>query len=146
MIYYPVFFDLRGRPVLVVGAGKVALRKTRGLVEAGARVTVVAPRWEPEFERLPVTLVKRAFGERDVEGAFLVFAATDNREVNRAAGGAARARGIPANVADALPECDFLAPARVRRGNVQVAISTSGENPRLAAGLRRRIEEALGPE
>ena len=63
MIYYPVFFDLRGRPVLVVGAGKVALRKTRGLVEAGARVTVVAPRWEPEFERLPVTLVKRAFGE-----------------------------------------------------------------------------------
>jgi hypothetical protein len=65
MTYYPVFFDLRGRPVLVIGAGKVALRKTLALVEAGARVTVVAPHWEPAFEGLPVTLVRRPFEPPD---------------------------------------------------------------------------------
>jgi precorrin-2 dehydrogenase / sirohydrochlorin ferrochelatase len=146
MIYYPVFFDLRGRPVLVVGAGKVALRKAMGLVEAGARVTVVAPRWEPAFEQLPVTLLRRAFEPADVEGAFLVFAATDDRAVNRAAAILAKARGIPVNVADSPAECDFLAAARVRRGNLQVAISTGGEDPRRAVALRRRIAEILEGE
>ena len=95
MTYYPIFLDLRGRPVLVVGAGKVALRKTLGLVEAEASVTVVAPRWAPEFERLPVPLVRRAFEPADVEGACLVFAATDDREVNRLAGELARAARHP---------------------------------------------------
>jgi precorrin-2 dehydrogenase / sirohydrochlorin ferrochelatase len=146
MIYYPVFFDLRGRPVLVVGAGKVALRKAMGLVEAGARVTVVAPRWEPAFEQLPVTLLRRAFEPADVEGAFLVFAAIDDRAVNRAAAILAKARGIPVNVADSPAECDFLAAARVRRGNLQVAISTGGEDPRRAVALRRRIAEILEGE
>lgn len=143
MIYYPVFLDVRGKPVVVVGAGKVALRKTRGLLEAGARVTVVAPRCEPEFERLPVTLLRRAFKPTDLDGAFLAFTATDDREVNRAAARAARARGIPVNVADAREECDFLVPSRLRRGKLQVAVSTGGEDPRRAAAVRRRIEQLL---
>jgi precorrin-2 dehydrogenase / sirohydrochlorin ferrochelatase len=143
MTYYPVFFDLRGRPVLVIGAGKVALRKTLALVEAGARVTVVAPHWEPAFEGLPVTLVRRPFEPPDTEGAFLVFAATNDRVINHAAAAAAKARGIPVNVADSPAECDFLGAARVRRGNIQVAISTGGEDPRRAVALRRRIEEIL---
>lgn len=143
MTYYPIFLDLRGRPVLVVGAGKVALRKTRALVEAEAAVTVVAPRWEPEFESLPVRLVRRGFEPGDVEGTSLVFAASDDREVNRLAGELARARGTPANVADAPAECGFLVPSRARRGNIQVAVSTGGENPRLAVRLRKAIEELL---
>src|SRR5215471_17853812 len=75
--WYPIFLDLESRPVLVVGAGKVALRKTRGLIEAGARVTVIAPRHRPEFEALPVRLVGRAFRPSDLAGAVLVFAATN---------------------------------------------------------------------
>jgi len=77
--HYPVFLDLKDRPVLVVGAGKVALRKTRGLLEAGARITVVAPDCEPEFEELPVRLVRRRFRASDLAGALLVYAATDDR-------------------------------------------------------------------
>ncbi|HWQ57095.1 MAG TPA: bifunctional precorrin-2 dehydrogenase/sirohydrochlorin ferrochelatase [Bryobacteraceae bacterium] len=146
MIYYPVFLDLRGKPVLVVGAGKVALRKTRGLLEAGARVTVVSPRWEPAFDEMPVMLLRRAFEPGDIEGASLVFTATDIREVNRSVALLAKARAIPVNVADAPPECDFLVPARVRRGSLQVAISTGGQDPRRAVAIRRRIEDVLEGE
>ena len=143
-MYYPVFLDLRGRPVLVVGGGKVALRKARGLVEAGARLTVVAPECRPEFERLPVRLARRRFRASDLEGAFLAFTATDDRAVNARVAREARRRGIPVNVADSRDECDFLVPARVRRGHLQIAVSTGGERPRLAADLRRRLESVLG--
>src|ERR1039457_7644509 len=80
--HYPVFLDLKDRPVLVVGAGKVALRKTRGLLEAGARITVVAPDCEPEFDDLPVRVVRRRFRASDLAGALLVFAATGDRLTN----------------------------------------------------------------
>ncbi len=129
--------------MLVVGAGKVALRKTRGLVEAGARVTVVAPQWEPEFASLPVRMVPRRFRIRDLAGALLVFAATDDRRTNRRIGMAARSRGIFANIADSAEECGFLVPARVEHGNLQIAISTGGVNPRLAKQLRRKLERVL---
>jgi siroheme synthase-like protein len=140
---YPVFLDLAGRSVLVVGAGPVALRKTRGLLEAGARVTVVAPEWLPEFEPLAVRLEQRRFRISDLDGAFLVFAATNDRRVNRRIGDGAKRRGIPVNVADRAAECDFIVPARVRRGRLQAAVSTGGANPRLAARLRRELERLL---
>ncbi|HLH18962.1 MAG TPA: bifunctional precorrin-2 dehydrogenase/sirohydrochlorin ferrochelatase [Bryobacteraceae bacterium] len=143
MKHYPIFLDLKDRPVLVVGAGKVALRKTRGLLEAGARVTVVAPEWEPEFEDLPVRRIARRFRASDLAGAMLVFAATDDRLANHRVGVAAKGRGIFANIADSAEECDFVVPARVQRGPVQIAVSTGGESPRLAAELRRKLEEAL---
>lgn len=142
-MYYPLFLDLRGRKVLVVGAGKVALRKVRGLLEAGADVTVVSPEGEPEFAPLPVSWKRRRFRVSDVAGFALVFAATDDRAVNRKVGEAAAARGIWANVADAPEECDFLVPSRIRRGDLQVAVSTGGQSPRLAVGLRKKIEELL---
>src|ERR1051326_4859670 len=82
MKHYPIFLDLKDRPVLVVGAGRVALRKTRGLLEAGARVTVCAPEWAPDFESLPVRLVRRPFRASDLAGAMLVFAATSDRMTN----------------------------------------------------------------
>ena len=143
VLYYPIFLSLAGRDVLVVGAGKVALRKTKGLLEAGARVTVIAPRCEPAFEELPVTLRRRKFRISDVAGAHLVFAATDDRRVNHAATAAAKQRGIPVNVADSRDECDFIVPARITRKRLQIAVSTGGESPRLAAALRRRIEDIL---
>ncbi len=143
MPYYPIFFDLAGKPVLVAGAGRIALRKTKGLLESGARVTVVAPESEAEFARLPVRLRRRRFRASDLDGAVLAFAATDDRRVNRSIALAAKKRGIPVNVADSRAECDFILPARIIRGNLQVAVSTGGESPRLAAALRRKIEESL---
>jgi len=142
-MYYPVFLDLRGKPVLVVGAGKVALRKVRGLLEAGAEVTVVSPGRLPEFESLPVVLRRRRFRPSDIGEQALVFAATDVREVNQAVAQAACAARIPVNVADAPEECGFLVPSRIRKGNLQVAVSTGGESPKLAVKLRKRIEEVL---
>lgn len=142
-MHYPIFLDLKDRPVLVVGAGRVALRKTRGLLEAGARVTVVAPDVLPEFDGLPVRVLRRPFRAADLTGAVLVFAATDDRQVNHRIGIAAKGRGVFANVADSPAECDFLVPARVNRDDVQIAISTGGRSPRVSAGLRKKLDELL---
>jgi precorrin-2 dehydrogenase/sirohydrochlorin ferrochelatase len=141
--HYPIFLQLKDRQVLMVGAGKVALRKTKGLLEAGARVTVVAPEHEPEFHELPVRLISRRFRATDLAGVMLVFAATDDRQANHRIGIAAKGRGVFANIADSGEECDFIVPARVSRGAVQIAVSTGGENPRLSAELRRKLEEVL---
>ena len=143
LTYYPIFLDLRDVPVLVVGGGKVALRKTRGLIEAGARVTVVAPELDAEFASLSVHIVPRRFRVPDLTGARLVFAATDDRRTNRRIGMAARDRAIFANIADAAEECSFLVPSRLQRGNLQIAISTGGVNPRVSAELRRKLEKIL---
>jgi siroheme synthase-like protein len=141
--HYPVFLDLKDRPVLVVGAGKVALRKARGLLDAGARVTVIAPVWDSEFASLPVRLVPRRFRASDLAGHVLVFAATNDRLTNHRIGIAAKGKGVFANIADSARECHFIVPARVHRGGVQIAISTGGENPRLSAELRKKLDEIL---
>jgi siroheme synthase-like protein len=113
--HYPIFLNLKDRPVLVVGAGKVALRKTQGLLEAGARVTVVAPQAEEEFESLPVEIVRRHFRATDLEKVVLVFAATNDRQTNHRIAIAAKGKGILANIADSADECDFIVPARASR-------------------------------
>jgi precorrin-2 dehydrogenase / sirohydrochlorin ferrochelatase len=141
--HYPIFLNLKDKPVLVVGAGKVALRKTRGLVEAGARVTVVAPEAEAEFETLPVVMVRRHFRATDLGDVVLVFAATNDRMANHRIAIAAKGKGILANIADSAEECDFLVPARVQRENLQIAVSTGGKNPRLSAELRRKLDQLL---
>jgi len=129
--------------VLVVGAGTISLRKTKGLLEAGARVTVVAPEARPEFAELPVRMIRRRFRASDVRGAALVFAATDERATNRRVGLAAKRQGIFANIADRAEECDFVVPARVTRGRVQIAIATGGKDPRLSGELRRKLQRIL---
>jgi siroheme synthase-like protein len=141
--YYPIFLDLRHKPVLVIGGGKVALRKARGLVEAGAEVTVVAPVFDAGFAALAVNKLERRFQTSDIGRQALVFAATNDRAVNAAAAEEAKRRGIPVNVADRREECDFLVPSRVTLSGAQIAISTEGESPRRAAVLRRAIEAAL---
>jgi siroheme synthase-like protein len=141
--HYPVFLNLKDRPVLVVGAGKIALRKTRGLLEAGARVCVVAPEWDPQFESLPVKLIPRRFRAADLANCVLVFAATDDRMVNHRIAIAAKGKGVLANVADSAEECDFLVPARLERRGMQIAVSSGGANPRLSAELRDKLERVL---
>src|SRR5687768_9123319 len=129
--HYPIFLNLKDRPVLVAGAGKVGLRKVRGLVEAGAQVTVVAPEIHPDFESLPVRLLRRRFRPSDLNGVALVFAATNDRGTNRRIGVAAKRLGLLTNVADAPSECDFIVPARVSKGSLQIAVSTGATSPRL---------------
>jgi siroheme synthase-like protein len=141
--FYPVFLDVDGRLSVVVGGGKVGLRKARGLIEAGARVRVVSPRFDAEFEGLEAERVEREYRAGDLTGAMLAFAATDRREVNRQVGAEAAALGVPVNVADAPEECGFIVPARLWLEGVQVAISSGGEDPAKMARIRAAIERAL---
>ena len=143
----PIFLKLEGRSCLVVGAGHVALEKIRSLLTAGAKLRVVAPKALPEVraleERGQLEWVARAFEEDDLEGTFLVIAATDAPEVNHAVYQAAVARQILANAVDDPPFCDFYFSSVVRRDSLQIAISTAGESPAVAQQLRREIDESL---
>ena len=139
--YYPIFLDVRGRTAVVVGGGKVASRKAAGLAEAGARVRIIAPRVDASLGAHQIE--RRRFRAGDLKGAALAFAATDDRAVNHAVALEARRRRIPVNVADSVEECSFLVPARIARGDLQIAISTGGSSPRLARALRKRLETEL---
>ena len=148
---YPVFIDLAGAAVLVVGGGSVAARKVPSLLAAGAAVTVVAPRIDPAIIRVRgpagrAKIVRRAFRPRDVHRQKLIFAATGDPALNRRIAAAARRARILVNVA-APPEAgDIQIPSVVRRGRLSIAISTGGASAALAAALRVRLERTIGPE
>jgi len=144
-VWYPLFLDIEGQRAVVVGGGKVGLRKARGLVEAGAHVYVVSPQFDPGFDDLTLVRIERPYGPGDLDGAALAFAATDDRGVNHQVGSDARTLGIPVNVADAPGECGFIVPARASVDGIQIAISTGGVDPRRAAALRKRIDALLNP-
>ena len=148
--YYPMMVDLTGRRCLVVGGGRVAERKVALLLDCGAAVEVVSPATTPKLAALAsagaIRLVRRAARSDDLAGAFLVFVATDDPEVNRAVAAEARETGGLVNVADAPEACSFLVPSAVRRGDLTIAISTGGGSPALAKRLRQRLEETIGPE
>ena len=144
---YPVNLVLDGRPCLVVGGGQIALRKVEGLVACGGRVTVVAPRIAPALRDLAgVTCQERAWRPDDMDGMWLVIAATDDPAVNRAVYEAGERAGIWVNGADDPANCSFTLPSVVRRGDLQVTVSTGGRSPALATWLRRRLEGEIGPE
>jgi siroheme synthase-like protein len=149
MKYYPLFMDLAGRDCLVVGAGAVAARKVRSLLACGARVTVVGERPAAAFralERRGARLVQRGFRARDVGRQALVIAATDDRTVNAAVSAAARRRRIPVNAVDDPPNCTFIVPAVIRRGDLTIAVSTGGKSPAAARLVKERIAAMLGNE
>jgi precorrin-2 dehydrogenase / sirohydrochlorin ferrochelatase len=131
---------------VVVGGGAVAVRKARKLFQAGAEVVVVSPEVLPELEDMSVEVHERPYEYGDLEGADLVFVATDSREVNAAVAREARAHGVRSNVADRPTEGDFAVPSTLRRGGLQVAVSTGGASPTLARRIRSELEEIFGPE
>ncbi len=143
---YPIALRLEGVPCLVVGGGRVAARKVATLLDCGALVTVIAPRSCPELERLAAHLVPRSYEEGDVNRFRLVIAATGVVEVDRAVWSDAERAGVPVNAVDDPEACRFFVPSVLRRGPVTVAVSTAGVSPFLAAWLRRRIAEVVGPE
>jgi siroheme synthase-like protein len=135
-------------PALVVGGGKVAARKVRGLVEAGFQAVIIAPAAVAEIHNATgMRVVERSFEPADIasEQFSVVFACTDNREVNRQVGELARARGLPVVVADEQGESTFFTPATFRDGDLAVAVSTGGASPALARQLRERVVAAIGP-
>src|SRR5215472_299694 len=147
---FPLFLKLRGRRCLVVGAGKISEGKIAGLLEAGAKVRVVAPhatdriaQWQKEKR---IRLEKRLFRPRDLNGMFLAVAATNSEKVHRAIYRQAQKHKVLCNVVDVPALCDFYYPAVVRRGQLQIAISTAGASPSLARRLREEMERSFGPE
>ncbi len=144
---YPVNLVLDGRQCLVVGGGHIALRKVQGLLACGAQVRVVAPRITPELRVLTdVTFEERPWRPDDLAGVWLVIAATDDPTVNGAVYEAGQRAGIWVNGADDPAHCSFTLPSVVRRGDLQIAVSTGGRSPALATWLRTRLEGEIGPE
>jgi precorrin-2 dehydrogenase/sirohydrochlorin ferrochelatase len=146
---HAIYLNLAGQSVVVVGGGEVAERKVRGVLECGAEVTVIAPEasglireWARTGE---ITWAPRSYRAGDLKNARLVYAATDQREVNRAVAEEARAERALVNVADQPALCDFYAPAVVRRGDLAIAVSTGGTSPALARRIREELEERFGP-
>ncbi|HEY4009437.1 MAG TPA: bifunctional precorrin-2 dehydrogenase/sirohydrochlorin ferrochelatase [Acidobacteriaceae bacterium] len=142
-----MFLKLTARRCVVVGAGAIAEGKIESLLAAEAHVTVIAPDALPRVEQWAeggeIAWEQRAYREGDLEGAFLAVAATATPEVNRAVFREATERGVLVNAVDDPPFCDFYFPSVVRRGELQIAISTAGESPALAQRLRKEINTAL---
>lgn len=147
MGYYPVALNLTGRAVIVVGGGAVAERKVDGLLGAGARVTVVAPRVTQALARLAerdhVRHLAREYRYGDLDGHDLAFVAVDDDDVSREVGDEARARGAWVNTADDPVRCDFILPSVLRRGDLVIAVTTGGVSPALARAVREQLEHVV---
>jgi precorrin-2 dehydrogenase / sirohydrochlorin ferrochelatase len=150
MSLYPVFLKLEGHKVLIVGGGLIAQQKIEAVLRSATDVTVIAPQvtprirlWAHQGRLKHVALPYRA---GMAEGYFLVIAATDSEQVNRAVYDEARKSGALSNAVDDPGYCDFYAPAVVSRGDLQIAISTGGNSPALAQSIRKDLEQEFGPE
>jgi precorrin-2 dehydrogenase/sirohydrochlorin ferrochelatase len=147
---FPIFLKLDGRRCLVVGAGKVAEGKIRGLIEARASIEVVAPEAVWQLKKWAwegvIGWKARVFQPSDLDQVSLVIAATSVPEVNREVFKQARLRNVLCNAVDDPENCDFYYPAVVNRGDLQIAISTGGRSPALAQRLRQELEEQFGAE
>jgi precorrin-2 dehydrogenase / sirohydrochlorin ferrochelatase len=144
--YYMACLDLESRSVLVVGGGAVALEKVRGLLECGARVTVVAPEALPELLSLPVEWFPRGYHSSDLRDRFLVVAATSSTPLNRRVFADAEARNVFCNVVDVPELCSLILPAVHRQGPIAVAVSTGGASPALAQRIRDEVAALVGPQ
>jgi siroheme synthase-like protein len=144
--FYMACLDLSGRRCVVVGGGSVGYEKAAGLATCGAAVTVVSPELEPSFAELEVEWRQDRYERSDLDGAFLVIAATSDRAVNESVSRDAEARGMLCNVADVPELCNFILPAVHREGPIAVAVSTGGASPALAKRLRSQIAELVRPE
>ena len=146
---FPMFLKLEGRRCLVVGAGKIGEPKIGGLLETGARIRVVSLDASPAVREWAhagkLELELRAFTDDDLAGAFLAIVATNSRTLNERVYHAAQRRGVLCNVVDVPDLCDFFYPAVVRRGDLQIAVSTNGQSPSLAQKIRQQLEKQFGP-
>jgi precorrin-2 dehydrogenase/sirohydrochlorin ferrochelatase len=147
---FPMFLKLSARPCLVVGAGTIAESKIASLLEAGAKILVVAPEATPQVrswaQSKTIEWQQRPFQPQDLVGMFLVIAATSSTDLHERIFEHATKLGVLCNIVDVSPLCDFYYPSVVQRGALQIAISTSGQSPALAQRLRIELETQFGPE
>jgi precorrin-2 dehydrogenase len=147
---FPMFLKLSARPCLVVGAGAIAESKIASLLEAGGHVRVVAPEATPQVRSWAQSNIlewhPRPFEPDDLDGMFLVVAATSSTELHERIFEEATRRGVLCNIVDVPPLCDFYYPSVVQRGALQIAVSTAGQSPALAQRLRKQLEDQFGPE
>ena len=150
MSFYPVNLDIKNRGCLVVGGGGVASRKAKTLAECGAIVTVVSPEFSQSLRELEktsaVTLICRSYETSDLDGKFLVIGATNNEDLNRRINADAESRNMLCNIADVPDICNFILPSIIRRGDLVIAVSTSGKSPAFAKKLRKDLEKNFGDE
>lgn len=150
MAYYPIFVEMKDRPCLVIGGGREAQRKVNGLLAAGARITVVAPKLTGSLEQLlaagDIECLQREYQEGDVEGYEVVMVATDDGAINAEVAAEGKRRRVWVNAADDPTNCDFILPAVIRRGAITLAASTGGASPALARRLREELEAYLTEE
>jgi precorrin-2 dehydrogenase/sirohydrochlorin ferrochelatase len=145
--YYPVFLDLEDKLCVVVGGGAVAFRKIEALLANGAAVRVVAPEISRSILRFQgLEIRKKEYDKSDLKDAFLVFAATDSEETNKAVSMDARKLNVFCNVVDTPELCSFIVPSVVEKGPIKIAISTGGISPALSKKLRQELSAALGSE
>ncbi|AIM16838.1 MULTISPECIES: bifunctional precorrin-2 dehydrogenase/sirohydrochlorin ferrochelatase [Neobacillus] len=142
--YYPIMIKLEGKKVVVIGGGKVAERKVTGLLETGAQIFLVTPEATPELQRLAqeeqIIWHKRNFLETDLMGAFMIFAATNDSQLNQHIKNVAQPYQLVI-IVDDPKKSDFHVPARLQRGKLTIAVSTSGANPTLAKRICKQLEQ-----
>ncbi len=148
--YYPIFLDIEDRSVVIIGGGEVCARKAETMLKYGARVAIFSPEFTPEIEEWArdgkLTIHRKRYEASDLEGAHVVIASTDETATNEQIAADCRARRIPVNVVDVTPLCEFIVPAILEKGSVQIAISTGGKSPALARTLKQDLNCAIGPE
>jgi siroheme synthase-like protein len=149
-MFFPVYLNLKGKRVVVIGGGEVAERKVTSLTGTGASITIISPEVTSHLASLAranaIELLRRPYRQGDCESAALVLSATGDPATNRAVWEEGNRAGVLVNTADQPDLCDFIMPAVVRRADLTVAISTGGTSPALAARLRQKISDMLGPE
>jgi precorrin-2 dehydrogenase/sirohydrochlorin ferrochelatase len=150
MPYYPILVDLKGKKVIVVGGGAVAQRKIETLLEYGAEVQVISQALTPALttyvDEEKIELLGPEFQENQLNGAFMVIAATNDSLLNHQVSEVARGKGLLINAVDQPPDCNFIVPSILRRGDLLIAVSTSGKSPALARKVRKELEKSFGSE
>lgn len=148
--YYPVCLSLSGRKCLVVGGGAVARRKVEALLVHDAEVHVISPELCPELKQMAATgsvqALLREYRDGDLKGVFVVIAATDDAKINNQVAEEAEMRGVLVNVVDDAVRSNFIVPSYLRRGDITIAVSTSGRSPALARKIRSQLEKDFGTE
>ena len=148
--YYPIYLDIEDRNVVIIGGGNVCARKAETMLKYGARVTIVSPEFTDEIEQWAregsLAINRKRYEASDLDGANIVIASTDEQNVNEQIAADCRARRIPVNVVDVTPLCEFIVPAIIEKGSIQIAVSTGGKSPALARTLKEDLQRAIGPE
>jgi siroheme synthase-like protein len=150
LVYYPVFLKIKGKKFVVIGGGKVALRKVKTLLECGADIKVISPHLDPELAELILTegidYISREYEPEDTKDVFMTIAATDVTETNLKIAEEARNQRTLVNISDSPEQSDFIVPSFFRRGDLILAVSTSGRSPALARKIRSKLEKNFGEE